>query len=173
MNEAIYCRNLEAVVLLDGKDIDITEIKDEFKRDCLKLCVGYVATVLICVGLLFVFVICSDGFFSGESAFEDAAFTIIDLCIVAYAGYSLYRLYRARYKAAFQGIHGTCDNIMHVTSKGGMYYNYHCTTELGEHGIAHVSGKARASVGDDILYIRVFNHDLIYRVGEYTDNQIF
>ena len=33
MNEAIYCRNLEAVVLLDGKDIDITEITDKLYYD--------------------------------------------------------------------------------------------------------------------------------------------
>lgn len=172
MNEAIYCRNLEAVVLMDGKDIDISEIKDIFNKDCKKLFFGYVIIILAFLALLMLFMIGSDGFFSGNSSFENVAFTIIDLCIVAYAGYGIYRLYKAKYNAAFQGIHGTCDNIMHVTSKGGMYYNYHCTTELGEHGIAHVSGKARASVGDDILYIRVFNHDLIYRVGEYTDNHI-
>lgn len=65
-----------------------------------------------------------------------------------------------------KGIKGTCDNIVKSWSKtGGRYYAYHCTTEIGQQGIAYTSTiKPRATTGDSILYIRICNHDLIYKI---------
>ncbi len=58
---------------------------------------------------------------------------------------------------------GTCDNVVKNFTRYGCYHVYHCTTESGEQGIASVKGiRQRASVGDEIVYIRIVDHDLIY-----------
>ena len=59
-----------------------------------------------------------------------------------------------------------CQLVMKTSTKGETYHAYHCTTELGEHGIAFVDGfRRRADVGDDIIYLRIMNHDFIYRAS--------
>ena len=121
-DNVIYPARLENLVLLDGKDLDVSEIEEEIRKDCRRLLFGYIFCDVFCIGFL--------------------------TCMIA-----------------FRGICATCDNVIRSSSKGGIYHAYHCTTELGEHSIAFVNGyRRRADIGDDIMYVRILNHDFIYKV---------
>ena len=163
-NDAIYPIRLEDVALLDGKDMDISDVSEALKKDCIKLFVGYVFALIFSASFLLGMIVFSDITFSDAlSSLKAVIVMIILLAIAIFSIYGMVTVWNVRYKKAFRGICGTCDNVVRSYSKGGNYTAYHCTTELDEHGIAIVNGfKQRAQIGDSIVYIRVFNHDFIY-----------
>lgn len=163
-SDTIYPRRLEDVVLLDGKDLDISDVAYALKKDCIKLFVGYVFALIFSVSFLSGMIVFSDITFSDAlSTLKAVIVMIILFAIVIFSVCGMVAVWRVRCKKAFRGIRGTCDNLIKSYSKGGNYTVYHCTTELDEHGIAFVNGfKQRVDIGDPIVYIRVFNHDFIY-----------
>ena len=164
-SDAIYSSRLENLMLLDGKDMDLSDVSFEFYKDCKKLICKYVVFLLLSIVGLICMVHFRDNIFT--SARADVKGTLVIIMLVALFLFSvceIVALWKARYKSGFKGIRGTCDNVVRISSRNGEYHAYHCTTELGEHGIAFVRGrKQRVSIGDAIVYIRVFGDDLIYK----------
>ncbi|RKM56438.1 hypothetical protein D6853_06530 [Butyrivibrio sp. X503] len=171
-SDAIYSSRLENLILLDGKDMDLSDVSFEFDKDCKKLICIYIALLLLSV----VVMVCMIKFWNilfTNTRLDDintrlnirgALFMIMLIALFLFSLCEIVALWKARYKSGFKGIRGTCDNVVRISSRNGEYHAYHCTTELGEHGIAFVRGrKQRVSIGDAIVYIRVFGDDLIYK----------
>ncbi len=163
-SDAIYARRLEAVTLLDGKDMDISDVSEEFRKDCIKLYCGYVVVIILSAAFLLFSLPYNDFSFSdARSSLLDVFIVLILIGTIVFCSYGIVSLWKVKYRNGFKGIRGICDNIHKSYSKYNNYTAYHCTTELGEHGIAYVDGhRHRADIGDSIVYIRVFNHDFIY-----------
>ena len=163
-SDVIYSRRLENMALLDGNEMDISDVSAEFTKDCRKLLRSYVVLFLfsmipfVCVVIL------------RDDVFADVSTTLVTVLLLAifsgmviFYAHGIVGLWKAINKNAFRGIRGTCDNVVKNFTRYGCYHVYHCTIESGEQGIASVKGiRQRASVGDDIVYIRIVDHDLIY-----------
>ena len=159
-----YSRRLENMDLLDGNKMDILDVSAEFRKDCIKLLRSYVVFFLVSM-IPFVCVV-----ILREDVFADVSITLQTLLLMAifsgmviFYAHGIVGLWKAIKKNAFRGIRGTCDNVVKNFTRYGCYHVYHCTTEFGEQGFASVNGiRQRASVGDEIVYIRIVDHDLIY-----------
>lgn len=160
-----YSERIDKTTLRELSEIDISSIESELKKDC---CIVIVKNALICIIDLFasyylflpIFNEIQQFLIKGVMALI-ALFLIPIMCICVILFFSKALIYRK-----FKGIKCTCDNIIKSWSNAtGRYYAYHFTTELGQHGIACTSSlKQNVSIGDSILYIRICNHDLIYRI---------
>lgn len=163
-SDVIYSRRLENMDLLYGNEMDISDVSAEFRKDCRKILRSYVVLFLfsmipfVCVVIL------------REDVFADVSTTLGTVLLMAifsgmvmFYAHGIVDLWKVINKNAFKGIRGTCDNVVKNFTRYGCYHVYHCTTESGEQGIASVKGiRQRASVGDEIVYIRIVDHDLIY-----------
>ena len=164
-NNVIYSGRLEKLRLLDGKDMDISDVSFEFEKECKKLLFKYVGLSLLSV----VVPVCMIKFWnvlftSTRLNVRGALLTIMFVVIFLYSVCEIVALLNARYRNGFKGIRGTCDNVIRTSTKNGVYYAYHCTTEFGEHGIAFVRERRQhVAIGDAIVYIRIFSNDLIYK----------
>ena len=164
-DNVVYPARLENLVLLDGKDLDVSEIEKEIRRDCRRLLFGYIFCVVFCTAFYTCMIAFRDIYQDELDILKAVVVGTILLGITVYSALSIAGLWKVKDKAAFKGIRATCDNVVRSSSKGGIYHAYHCTTELGEHGIAFVHGyHRRADIGDDIIYLRILNHDFVYRV---------
>ncbi len=162
-NDVIYSRRLEALTLLDGKDMDISDVADEFKKDCRKLFFGYLLAFIFSASFLIFVMPHGNDFYDSVALLMNAVVNIIFACLMIYCSYGIVSIWKARYRSGYKGIRGTCENVVRTYSRNGNYCAYHCTTELGEHGIAFVNGlRPRVAEGDSIVYIRVAVYDLIY-----------
>ena len=171
-DNVVYPARLENLVLLDGKDLDVSEIAEKIRKDCRRLLFGYIFCVVFCIGFLTCMIIFRDIYQGATDILKAVLVGIILIAMAAYSVLSIVGLWKVKYKAAFKGIRATCDNVIRSSSKGGIYHAYHCTTELGDHGITFVNGyRRRADIGDDIMYIRILNHDFIYKDLEYIDGE--
>lgn len=163
-NNVNYSRRLENMDLLDGNEMDISDVSAEFRKDCRKLLRSYVVLFLFSI-IPFVCVV-----ILREDVFADVSTTLVTVLLMAifsgmviFYAHGIVGLWKAINKNAFRGIRGTCDNVVKNFTRYGCYNVYHCTTESGEQGSASVKGmRQRASVGDEIVYIRIVDHDLIY-----------
>ncbi|SCX99097.1 hypothetical protein SAMN02910371_00696 [Butyrivibrio sp. INlla14] len=162
-NDVIYSRRLETLTLLDGKDMDISDVADEFKKDCRKLFFGYLLAFMFSASFLIFVMPYGNDSYDPAALLRDVIVITVFVCIMIYCIYGIVSIWKARYRSGYKGIRGTCENVVQTYSRSGNYCAYHCTTELGEHGIAFVNGlRPRVAEGDFIVYIRVVNHDLIY-----------
>ncbi|WP_033151749.1 hypothetical protein [Pseudobutyrivibrio ruminis] len=155
-NEPYYAMRLEDAILLDGKDIDISSTKEKIQMHCLFHLLANGAVAVAVIFLFFFFVNNTDGFIVSISLILILIIAIIN--IATYIGVSVFK--------RFKGICCVCDNIIKTRGKNGTYYAYHCTTELGEHGIAFVnSNRNCVEIGDRVLYLKIGFHDLIYKLN--------
>lgn len=167
-NNIEYFERINRAILKKLSESDISPIESELKKDCCKCLVGYVLILIIdllviyfCFSSMFNQMILQRFSFSGVIALITLVLLPV-MCVVGIFLFSKALIYRK-----YKGIKGICDNI--TVEKGyrgvGKKYVYHCTTELRQQGIACTPSKrANVSIGDSVLYIRICNHDLIYRI---------
>lgn len=156
-NEPYYAMRLEDATLLEGKDIDISSVGEIIMTHCLLhlLGNGAITIVVICFFILFL---------NNADVNFIIFISLILILIIAIVNIASYiRVIAFKH---FKGIRCVCDNIIKTRGKNGTYYAYHCTTELGEHGIAFVnSNKNGVEIGDHVLYLKIGFHDVIYKLS--------
>lgn len=117
-NEILYSARLENMVLMEGKELDISGVEDEFRKDCVKILLKHLFFATFSLALIILMIIFRGiSFATAQSAVPSAILILVFGGITAYSVYEIVALWRAKSRGAFQGIRGTCDNLVITASK--------------------------------------------------------
>ena len=165
-NDIHYFQRIDKDTLNDLREIDISPIEPAFEKDCRIFILKYSLALIIDLFATYYLFLFNINLALHNHSIKGVITLFVLVMIPVICLFGIVSFSRAMKYKNLKGIKGTCDNIVKSWSKtGGRYYAYHCTTEIGQQGIAYTSTiNPRATTGDSILYIRICNHDLIYKI---------